>query len=335
MRQGSIAVDMHTHYIPPAYLELVREEGNPFGLHRTELPSGEPALFVDNRLIPLLEGFHSVDAKLADIEAQGLDIHVLSPPPFLFRYELPRDRGAESARIYNDEARALAARWPDRFAAMATVPLQDPAAAAKELERAVNRLGMRSVEIGASAGERELDDPALAPFWEAAERLGVLVLIHPICPPGRERMNDYYLFNLIGFLVETTLAAARMIFAGVLDRYPDLRICLAHAGGMALWIQGRFDHGLRALPACQGNISRPPSEYLKRFYFDTITHRPEALRFVADTVGTDRILMGTDYPFAVADPDPVGTVAAVPGLTEEQRVAIRGGTVAALLNIVG
>ena len=326
-------IDLHSHYIPPAYLELVREEGNPYGRHVTKLPSGEPALFGDNRLIPLLPGFHSVDVKLSDMKKQGVERQVVSPPPFLFQYDLPDSLGVEMATFLNDEAHALEKSQPENFVAMATVPLQNPEAAAAELERAVTKLGMRSVEIGASAGERELDDPALAPFWETAERLGALVLIHPIRPPGRERMGDFYLFNLIGFLVETTLAAARMIFSGALEKYPDLRLCLSHAGGMALWIQGRFDHGLRALPACQGIIERPPSEYLKRMYFDTITHNPEALRYVIDRVGADRLALGTDYPFAVADFDPVGTVDAIPGLTEDERETIAGGAAAALLDL--
>ena len=326
-------VDMHTHYIPAAYLEALQRDDNPFGLRVGKLPSGRPALLGDNRAISLLDGFHDIDAKIADMDRLGLGRHVVSPPPFLFRYELPIERGLESARLFNDEAHALAAGRPDRFAAMAAVPMQDPEAAAGELERAAGRLGMRSVEIGASAGTRELDDPALIPFWEVAERLGVLVFIHPIRPPGRDRMQDYYLFNLIGFLVETTVAACRMIYGGVLDRFPNLRVCLAHAGGMAIWIQGRLDHGLRVLPACQGVIKNPPSEYLKRFYFDTVTHRPEALRFVADAVGADRLLMGTDYPFEVADFDPLGTVAAVPGLSNTERTGIRGGTVAALLGL--
>jgi aminocarboxymuconate-semialdehyde decarboxylase len=326
-------IDVHSHYIPPAYMELVREEGNPYGRHLAKYPSGEPALFGDNRLIPLLGGFHDVEIKLADMKAQGVDMHVVSPPPFLFQYDLPLPLGEEVARFLNDEAHSLEKKHPGKFTAMATVPLQAPEAAAAELERAVGKLGMRSVEIGASAGGRELDDPALAPFWEAAERLGALVLIHPTRPPGRERMNDYYLFNLIGFLVETTLAAARMIFSGTLERYPDLKLCLSHAGGMALWIQGRFDHGFSALPACQGVIDRPPSEYLKRMYFDTIAHRPEALRYVADIVGAGRIVMGTDYPFHVADPDPVKTVASIPGITGEERASIEGGLAADLLGL--
>lgn len=326
-------IDLHSHYIPPAYLELVREEGNPYGRHVTKLPTGEPALYGDNRLIPLLEGFHDVDVKIKDMKKQGVERHVVSPPPFLFQYDLPDSLGAEMAGLLNDEAHALEKSRPDNFVAMATVPLQNPEAAAAELDRVVTKLGMRSVEIGASAGERELDDPALSPFWETAERLGALVLIHPIRPPGRERMGDYYLFNLIGFLVETTLAAARMIFSGALEKYPDLKLCLSHAGGMALWIQGRFDHGLRALPACQGIIERPPSEYLKRMYFDTITHSSEALRYVIEKVGADRIMLGTDYPFAVADFDPVGTVDAIPELTEDERVMMVGGTAAGLLGL--
>lgn len=325
-------VDLHTHYIPPAYLEWVGKKNNPLGVRLDKLPSGRPALAADNRLIPLLDGFHDVEVKLADIRKQGLDRQVVSPPPFLFHYDLPAQVGAESSRLLNDEAAALQRRHPDRFVAMATVPLQDPEAAAAELER-VHGLGMRSVEIGARAGERDLDHPSLAPFWAAAERLGMLVCIHPVSPPGRERMKEYYLFNLIGFLVDTTVAAGRLIFAGVLDRFPGLRICLAHAGGMAVWIQGRFDHGFRVLHQCQGVIHRPPSEYLKGMFFDTITHRPEAVRYVADAVGADRLLMGTDYPFAVKESDPVGFVASVPGLTEEERAAIRGGTACRLLGI--
>ena len=326
-------IDLHSHYIPPAYLEIVREEGNPYGRHVTKLPSGEPALFGDNRLIPLLAGFHDVDVKIQDMEKQGVEKQVVSPPPFLFQYDLPDSPGAEMARLLNDEAHALEKSRPESFVAMATVPLQNPEAAAAELERAVTKLGMRSVEIGASAGERELDDPALSPFWETAERLGALVLIHPIRPPGRERMGEYYLFNLIGFLVETTLAAARMIFSGALEKYPDLRLCLSHAGGMALWIQGRFDHGLRALPACRGIIERPPSEYLKRMYFDTITHSPEALRYVIERVGADRVMLGTDYPFAVADFDPLGTVDAIPDIPEDERASITGGVASGLLGL--
>ncbi len=147
-------------------------------------------------------------------------------------------------------------------------------------------------------------------------------------------MGDYYLFNLIGFLAETTLAVARLIFSGALEKYPELRLCLSHAGGMALWIQGRFDHGLRALPACQGVIERLPSEYLKRMYFDTITHSPDALRYVIERVGADRVMLGTDYPFAVADFNPMGTVGAIPDLTEDERTSIAGDTAATLLGLM-
>jgi aminocarboxymuconate-semialdehyde decarboxylase len=207
---------------------------------------------------------------------------------------------------------------------MATLPLQDPTLAVAELERA-SKLGVRSVEIGASIHQRELDDPALDPFWAAAERLGVLVFVHPVRPPGRERMQAYHLFNLIGFLAETTLAAARMIFAGVLDKHPRLNVCLAHTGGMLLWIEGRFDQAYVTIEACRKDIERKPSEYLTRFYYDTIAYRPRALAYAAESVGASRIMLGTDYPFA--------SVNAVPGLSAQDRTSMLGGAAAALLGL--
>ncbi len=289
-------IDVHSHYIPPAYMELVREEGNPYGRHLAKYPSGEPALFGDNRLIPLLGGFHDVEIKLVDMKTQGVDMHVVSPPPFLFQYDLPLPLGEEVARFLNDEAHAL-----------------------EKKPRQVHRDG-----DCAASGARGSSGRARSGRWQAGDALG---------RNRRERMNDYYLFNLIGFLVETTLAAARMIFSGTLERYPDLKLCLSHSGGMALWTQGRLDHGFSAIPACQGVIDRPPSEYLKRMYFDTIAHRPEALRYVADIVGAGRIVMGTDYLFHVADPDPVKTVASIPGLTGDERASIEGSLAAYLLGL--
>ena len=190
-----------------------------------------------------------------------------------------------------------------------------------------------AVEIGASIHERELDDPALEVFWSAAEALGTLVFIHPMRPPGRERMLPYHLFNLIGFLTETTLAAARLIFSGVLDRFPRLKICLAHTGGMLLWIAGRFDQGHETIEACRKKIERKPSEYLAGLYYDSITYQPNALAYAANMVGSPRIMLGTDYPFAIADSEPVAHINAAPGLTAAERAAMCGGTAAKLFGI--
>lgn len=325
-------IDVHSHYVPRAYLAFVREQGASIGRELVTRASGELAIKDQVRDFPLSSGFFDEEVKLADMARQGIDCSVVSVPPFMFHYELPADKGAELSRAYNDEALALAARHPGRFTAMATLPLQDPALAVAELERVVG-LGVRSVEIGASIHLRELDDPALAPFWQAAERLGVLVFIHPMRPPGRERMTTYHLFNLIGFLAETTLAAARLIFSGTLDKYPRLNICLAHTGGMLLWIEGRFDQAHATIDACRKNIDRKPSEYLSRFYYDTITYRARALAYAAESVGASRIMLGTDYPFAIADDDPVGSVNAVPDLSAQDRVAMLGGSAAALLGL--
>lgn len=325
-------VDIHTHYVPQAYLDFVRREGATIKRALVEVSPGEIIIKDHVRSFPLEPAFTDEGMMLSHMARTGVDCHVVSVPPFMFHYEQPPEIGERMARMFNDEALALGRRHPGRFVAMATVPLQDPDRAVAELER-VSALGVKSVEIGASIGERELDDPALESFFAAAERLGMLVFIHPVRPPGRERMLSYHLFNLIGFLAETTLAAGRMIFSGVFDRFPDLKVCLAHTGGMLLWIAGRFDHAHDTIAACRKHITRKPSEYLSRLYYDTLTYRGSALAYAADMVGADRIVLGTDYPFAIADPDPVASVAAAPGLSEAQRAAMRGGTAARLLGL--
>ena len=327
-------IDAHAHFYPERFLDLIEGQGDKPPIEvRREGAGGERKLFVAGReFFTFPPDFFDLDVRLEQMAASAVDMQVISlGPPMVYWAESALD--AELCRVFNDEMAQIVRQHPKKFVALAAVPLQDVGAAVSELERATRDLDVRGAMIPTAIGMKDLDSPEFIPFYEAAERLGALVLIHPIRPPGRERMGDYYLFNLIGFLVETTLAAARMIFSGTLEKYPGLKLCLSHAGGMALWIQGRFDHGLRALPACQGIIERPPSEYLKRMYFDTITHSSEALRYVIEKVGADRIMLGTDYPFAVADFDPVGTVDAIPELTEDERVTMVGGTAAGLLGL--
>lgn len=325
-------VDIHTHYVPPAYLDYVRGNGNRIGREIVQVSSGEILIKDRVRTFPLERGFHDVDLTISQMTRRGIDCNVVSVPPFMFHYEQSIDVATDMAQMFNDQAINLGARYNGRFAAMATLPLQSPERGVAELER-VTKLGVRAVEIGASIHERELDDPELDVFWEAAEKLDVLVFIHPIRPPGRERMLPYHLFNLIGFPAETTLAAARLIFSGLLDRYPRLKVCLAHTGGMLVWIAGRFDQGHATIEACRKHIERKPSEYLSNFYYDTLIYQPQALSYSASRVGIDKIVMGTDYPFAIADDDPVTSVNAVIGLTDAERASICGGTAAKLLGL--
>lgn len=328
---SSARIDIHSHYIPPAYLDWTRGEGAKHGRELVEEADGRLTLLADARSIPVPAGFFDIDTRLADMAAQGVDSQVVSPPPFLLHYDLAPDLAAELAVLLNDEIAALAARPGDRFLPMGTLPMQDGDRALQELERITGVHGMRAVEIGASVGGRELDDASLGAFWAAAEALGVLVFIHPVSPPGRSRMNDYHLFNLIGFLAETTLAAARLIFSGVLDRHPDLRICLSHAGGMLPWICGRFDHGFETIAACSRDCAAEPSSYLGRFYYDSISHGAAQLEFLADLVGPERILMGTDYPFRIGDMKPVETVRAAAAIGPDGQARIFGENAARLI----
>lgn len=325
-------IDVHTHYVPVAYLDYVRSHGASIGRELITVSSGETAIKDYARAFPLERGFYDEELKISHMVRQGVDRQVVSVPPFMFHYEQSPETGERMARLFNDEAVALSKRHPNRFVAMATLPLQDPQRGVAELERA-SKLGIRAVEIGASIHERELDDPALEVFWSAAEALGVLVFIHPMRPPGRERMLPYHLFNLIGFLTETTLAAARLIFSGLLDRFPRLKICLAHTGGMLLWIAGRFDQAYKTIEACRKNIHRNPSDYLSSFYYDSITYEPSALAYAANLVGGPRIMLGTDYPFAIADSAPVAHINGAPGLTAAERSAMLGGTAAEIFGI--
>lgn len=296
--------DIHTHYVPNAYLEWMRRSGEAHGRRLIKRDNGQLAILADAREIPLPALFYDVQARLDDMSKRRVDRHVVAPPPFLLHYDLPAEIGEELCRLLNDEALALSQQHAGKFVPMGVLPLQDIPRAIDELER-ITRLGFRSVEIGASVNDRELDDPALEPFWDAAERHDMLVFIHPVRPPGRDRMNDYHLFNLIGFLAETTLACGRLIFSGTLDRHPGVKVCLSHAGGMLPWVIGRFDHGFDSIDACSRNIGRPPSSYLPRFYYDTITHGAGQLKFLIEMVGAEQILMGSDFPFRIGDEDPV------------------------------
>lgn len=332
LRAALLIIDMHSHYVPNAYLDFVRNEGASINRALIQVSPNETLIKDHVRTFPLERGFYDEVLKLSDMAKQGVDCQVVSVPPFMFHYDQPAQAGIRMSRMFNDEAIALSKRHPGKFVAMATLPLQDPKQAVVELER-VTKLGVRAVEIGASIHERELDDPELDVFWQAAASLGTLIFVHPMRPPGRERMLSYHLFNLIGFLTETTLAAARLIFSGVLDRHARLKICLAHTGGTLLWIVGRFDHAHDTIEACRKNITRKPSEYLANFYYDSLTYHPDALAYAARLVGSDRIMLGTDYPFAIADPTPVKSINAAPGLSATERAAMCGGTAASLFGI--
>jgi aminocarboxymuconate-semialdehyde decarboxylase len=298
-------VDTHTHFIPFELVELLRRGEGPPDLSLEERDGADPLIVHENGLrYPVFPLFHDADAKLEQMDRDGIDVSVISMTSSLFLYWADPAETARVHRAINDAAAAMVARGGGRLAAMATVPMNDPAAAATELRRARAELGLVGVEIGTSIGETMLDDASLEPFYAAAEELQMPVLLHPyrnmISPPGPE-LAGYHLGNVVGNPMETFIAAARLIVGGVLDRHPGLRVQLVHAGGAFPFQLGRLQHAYEARAETKATAQRPPSSYLENFLFDTITFDARALDFLIELVGPERVVFGTDVPFDMAD----------------------------------
>jgi aminocarboxymuconate-semialdehyde decarboxylase len=269
-----------------------------------------------------------LERRFADMEQSGVTRQILSVRPQIFSYRAPGDVGAELARIQNAALIDLAERHEERFHAMITLALQAPEPAIAELRRHGDNPIVRGVLVDANIAGRNLDDPAFEPVWAEMERLDLPALVHPYQAeaPAQERLGSYYLFNLIGNPLDSAIAAASVVFGGILDRYPRLRWCFVHGGGYAPYQLGRWDHGWRARPEGKIHIAeRPPSEYFRHLYFDSLTHSAASLRFLGELVGWDRIMLGSDYPFDMGDTDPVGAVRRL-GLDGDDERAVLSGT---------
>ena len=268
--------------------------------------------------------------------AQGVDMQVLSvPPPFGFYYTQEPSRSLAICRVVNDAFAETIATDREHFVGLATVPLQAPEEAARELERAVRGLGLRGAAIGTNVAGQDLDRPGLGPFYAAAQELDTPLFIHSTNSRalGGDRFRRYHLGNLIANPTEDALAAASLIFGGVLAEFPRLRVYIAHGGGSCPVLRGRWEHGWRVRPEAQARIQRPPSEYFGKLLFDSLTHSGPALNFLVESVGPERVMLGTDYPYDMSDSDPVRSVAALPHLSDAQRTLIYSGNAASLFRI--
>jgi aminocarboxymuconate-semialdehyde decarboxylase len=282
---------------------------------------GRRVTFLDDELTRMT----SVEGGLPAGEADGDWFYAISPPTFFFFYEEPPDVGAGLTALLNDGLAAAVRAQPRHLVAMAALPMQDARRAVVEMERARNELGMRAVYVGSNVNGRGLDAVEFWPVYEAAEALGMPIFIHPRSSDlaGADRMQDYFIINLVGNPVDTTLAAARLVLGGVLERFPGLQVCLAHGGGYLALAAGRIGRGYKVHPACRHAVSRAPGELLQRFYVDTIVHAPAALAYLVDFFGADHVLCGSDYPFQIGDTDPIATIRSVPGLSAtEQRLIL-------------
>jgi len=302
-------IDLHCHFIPPALLDRIASDG---GAHSITVTDDERVSFAGKRSTQKFPpGMRDLTDRLQRMDSQGVDLQIISAWMDFAGLELAATDGAWLARSLNELTIEAIAPHGDRFRAMAAVPLQAPELAAEELRYALRELGMVAVEIATTLGASELDDPGLAPFWSAAEELNALVLVHPMNQSiGYERLSrSYFLDNIASNPAESTVAAANLIFGGVLAEYPRLKVCLTHGGGFLPYQIGRLDRGYAGKPDVTAvNIDAPPSTFLRRFYYDTVVHSPEALRFLVDRVGADRVVLGSDYPFPMGDPEPVATV---------------------------
>ncbi len=299
-------IDVHNHVIPAECLDRVRAGPDALQM-RVEARGGAPWMqHQQGYAYPLHAEFADPVAKRAHLTTARFDGAVLSLAPPLFAYWLDPQVAAPFLRAANEGIAAFCSTDPRRYGGLAAVPLQDVSTAVRELEHAVRTLKLVGVEVGTTVNGAALDDVRFEPFFEAVEALGVPILLHPSYVGTRPGLEAFYLTNVIGNPLETTMAAMRLIAGGVLDRHPRLAVCLAHGGGFLPYQLGRLRHAATVRPELR-HLTRSPLQYRSRFYFDSITHDPQALRFLIDWAGPERVMLGSDFPYDMGDPDPVGT----------------------------
>jgi aminocarboxymuconate-semialdehyde decarboxylase len=309
-------IDIHAHCVIPETLQIM---GLKVESHERRGP-----------------GISEVGARrIAEMDAQGIDVEALSINPFWYRAE--KDQAVEVVRINNQRLAEFCGTYPDRITAFASVTLQFPELAAEQLENAVKKLGLRGAAVGASCAGVDFSDPKFAPFWRTCEDLDVLVFIHPQSTPELHKRlaGNGWLANTIGNPLDTTICLEKLIFEGTLDKHPKLKLCSAHGGGFVPSYAPRMDHACRVSPdECNPNITlkKKPTEYLRDMYYDTLVFTGEALRHLAAEVGSDKLVIGTDHPIPW-HPDPVTHIMDAPGFSDEERIAMLGGTAAKLLKL--
>lgn len=305
------AVDVHAHFVPPAVLETLARRGAGLGVALVEKAGGARCCRFEDGLEvrPFLPGILDLDARVGEMDRQGVQRQVLSVWTDIFGYGLDAARCTAWHGILNDSLAELCAARPERFSWMASAPLVDGAAAARELERCMEGGAVGAI-VTANVHGRNLGEAPLDEFWSACEDLDTPVFVHPSLPAPLPRAEKFSLNQTCAYTMDTTLAVGSMILSGTLDRFPKLRLLLSHGGGTLPWLIGRFDrmHHAADRDATGDRAANPPSAYLRRFLYDSILHSPEALLFLRDLVGIERILLGGDAPFPPGDPDPLGSL---------------------------
>jgi len=322
-----LKIDVHTHILPEKLPDLRKAPGGERFVRLDHHAPGRARMVVDGKSFREIDSNSwDVATRLSECDAAGVDVQVLSTVPVMFSYWAEPAAALDLSRFLNDHVAGVVAAHPKRFAGLGTIPMQSPDLAIRELERCVRRLGLSGVQIGSNVNGANLDSPELFPVFEAAASLSAAVFVHPWEMVGRERMTRYWLPWLVGMPAETSLAICSLIFGGVLERLPALRIAFAHGGGSFPATLGRIAHGFDVRPdLCAVDNDASPRDYLKRITLDSLVHDPLTLRFLVDLMGADRIALGSDYPFPLGEERPGALIDAC-GFPEATRARLLHGT---------
>jgi aminocarboxymuconate-semialdehyde decarboxylase len=330
-------IDIHAHLVPRSLWQAVDARKDWYGF-RHEPGDGIGTMVGDGKRTQFSSPKvrFTPEERLKDMDAQGVDVQVVSIHTPFFGYHLDPAQGRALARDVNDEIAGMARQWPGRFAGLATLPVQDVTSAIDELERAVTVLGLKGAELDtAGVNGESWDEAKFRPLFKAAEAMGAVLFFHP--QPQHnfmlQRTSKYGLFNSLGVIVDDAICIAMLIYGGVLDACPTLKVCIAHGGGPACYAMGRMDRGWQGMPVERRSIPHPPSSYQRRLYYDTVVGSERVLRFLIDEVGVDRVVLGSDWPFVPWHPSPVTWVQGLPSLSQDEKEKILWRNLEALLKL--
>jgi len=317
-------VDAHAHILSDETMGLLQKALPDLGVKHTATDDDFGVLEVAGTAYkPFPRGGWDLDRRLKDMDTAEVDMQVVSNTPQTFLYNQDPQVTLTASRIQNDQIAKLVHDRPDRFLGMATLPMQAPDLAAEELRRAMRKLGLVGCQIGSNINGKNLDDPALGTFWQTANELGAFIMVHPTQVAGADRLKNYYLANLIGNPLDTTIAAASLVFGGIVEDYREIRFYMVHGGGFAPYQAGRWEHGWHVRPEPKVHLKEPPMACIKRLYFDTILHGKPALEFLVATYGAANVMLGSDYPYDMGTLECVRQVRAL-SIPEAERATILG-----------
>ena len=329
------SIDIHAHLTPQCFWRATENGGDWHTIKREQDAKGSEVAIVggQRQMLPPRARW-TPEQRLADMDSLGVDVHVVSPYVGFYNYELPAEVARATAQAINDEIADMARTRPERFAGLGTLPMQDVKASIAELERCMVKLGLKGAEINDHINGRTLEEPEFRPFWKAAEQMGACIFFHQAGETlVAARSKRYHLPNTIGNLADRAVTFATLVFGGVMDAHPDLKIVLGHGGGYTCFGIGRMDHGWQVRSEARVHITQPPSAYLRRFYYDCIVYDEPALRYLIDRVGVDRVVFGTDWPYDMALDWPVSWILGMASLTQEEKEAILWKNLERLLNL--